>query len=362
MLSFSRACSGVALLLLGTSCNVVRMSERTATKAYTKAGMVERTFVSPEGPRHVWASTPTGKPMLMLVHGVTGSCLQYQGNAKELSKHFDLIAPDLIGHGKSTDTWSGNSVDQQVAHLQLILDSLGVNEPIYMVGNSYGGAMLANFAEQHPERTRLLVIYDGPANAYTKAIADSAARAIGADDIMDFFVPETLEERERNINSVMGKPRNIPRFALRQMNEASKPRQPVYQGLLRDLIQRDAQYATKRYVWPMPVHVLWGAKDRLIPPVVGERIVRINQLPADHYVVIKDAGHVANIEVPEEFNTVLLGIMRPSADLCPDPARISEGACTAEFDPQCGCDGKTYANRCAAWRAGVRIVKRGACE
>jgi len=362
MSTFSGISYVATLLLLLTSCNVVRMSERKGTKAYERAGLVEHTFSSPEGPRHVWASAPTGKPWLLLVHGVTGSGLQYAGNAKELATHYDLIAPDLIGHGKSTDTWSGNSVDQQVAHLRLILDSLHVNEPVYVIGNSYGGAMVANFAEQHPDRTRLLVIYDGPANAYGKAVADSCARAIGADDILDYFAPETPEERGRNINAVLGKPRRIPRFALRQMNEASQPRWPVYQGLLKDLVQRDAEYTAKRYQWTMPVYVLWGAKDRLIPPSVGEGIVRINQLPPDHHVVMEEAGHVANIEMPKVFNEVLLGMLKPYADLCPDPTRISEGACTAEFDPQCGCDGKTYPNRCAAWRAGVRVVNSGECK
>ena len=40
------------------------------------------------------------------------------------------------------------------AHLGAILDSLRVDEGMYVVGNSYGGAMAANFAEQRPERTR----------------------------------------------------------------------------------------------------------------------------------------------------------------------------------------------------------------
>lgn len=362
MKTISRPSSVVALLLLLTSCNVVRMAEKSAAKEYRQAGMTEHTFASPEGPRHVWASASTGKPWLMVVHGVTGNCGQYASNAEALSEHFDLIAPDLIGHGLSTNTWSGNSVDQQVAHMRLILDSLGVHEPVYLVGNSYGGAISANFAEQHPDRTRLLVIYDGPANAYTHAVADSVARSLGAESILDFFEPTTLDERERNLNAILAKPRKIPRFALKQMGEAGVAHLPVYQGLLKDLVERDAQYANKRYMWSMPVYVIWGAEDRLIPLFVGEGIMRINELPADHWIVIPNAGHVANMEVPNTFNSVLLKIFKPYVDLCPDPARVSEGACTAEFDPQCGCDGKTYPNKCMAWRAGVRVVKSGECK
>jgi pimeloyl-ACP methyl ester carboxylesterase len=350
------------LLLVASSCNVVRMMERKGARAYRKAGMAPHTYLTPEGPRQVWASAPTGKPWLMLVHGVTGNCFQYSRNAVALARHYDLIAPDLIGHGASTNTWSGNSVDEQVRHLRLLLDSLRIDQPLAVVGNSYGGAMVANFAEQHPDRTRLLVIYDGPANAYTKAIADSVARASGATDILDFFATDTPEERQRNINFALAEPRKIPRFALRQMNEASAARQPVYQALLQDLVQRDKDYATKRYQWTMPVYVFWGAKDQLIPPFVGEGIIRINELPADHYVVFPDAGHVVNLEQPKAFNDTLLHVLGRNEAPCPDPARVSDGPCTMELDPQCGCDGRTYPNRCAAMRAGVRIVRRGECR
>lgn len=344
-----------------TSCNVVRMQARHTKKEFKKAGLAEHTFAGPNGPMHVWSASFTGKPKLMLVHGVTSSAAMWAGNAVPLSATYDLIIPDLIGHGGSTNTWSGNSVDAQVAHLGAILDSLKVQEAVYVVGNSYGGAMAANFAEQRPDRTRAVVIGDGPANTYTKALADSATIALGAPGgVRDFFMPTTPEAFARNINGILYQPRKLPLWAMRQLLEAGKDRRPGYLALLDDLIKREDQYAHHRYMWTMPAYVVWGEGDRLIPPVVAHGIMRINELPADHLIMMPKCGHAGNIERPREFEAILLRVLKDGP--CPMPTTVGDGPCTREYDPWCGCDGKTYPNKCAAWRAGVRVVRQGECK
>ncbi len=297
---------------LAVSCNLARHHGRACDKRLQRNTYTASTF-NTNGPHFTW-HRDTGKEKLLLLHGYTGTgALQWSKTATLLRKDYDCILPDLLSHGRSTHwdtTHSGRSIDDQVAHVMLLLDSLGLTEPVAVVGNSYGGGVAARMAELHPERIKKLVIYDGLVSDYTQALADSIARAHGAPGMLAVMRTPEAKDLRFGIRLSLYKDPPMPGFILKQIyREFAEPYRPAQITLIKDLMAHEDAFVTKRYDWQMPVYLIWGERDELIPNATGRAVMRRNAIPEDHWTVIPRTGHVANVERPKEFVRVLKAIL-----------------------------------------------------
>lgn len=106
------------------------------------------------------AEVDAGAPVVLLVHGITGSHRSWTAIAEVLGEEVALVAPDLRGRGGSNTLGKPYGISSHVADLIAVLDLLGVGSAT-LVGHSMGGYVVARMAADHPGRGASVVLVDG---------------------------------------------------------------------------------------------------------------------------------------------------------------------------------------------------------
>lgn len=99
---------------------------------------------------------------LVFIHGFGGWATQWHKQLKSFSDTNRCIAPDLRGHGLSDKPDSSYSMDELLADLDRVLSALQAPEKIVLLGHSFGGALVTEYALHHPERVEKLVLASTP--------------------------------------------------------------------------------------------------------------------------------------------------------------------------------------------------------
>lgn len=105
-------------------------------------------------PLHVHRYGPAGPAQVLAIHGLTGHGQRWQTLATRHLPEYTVVAPDLIGHGRSS--WAAPwSIDANVAALAALLE-----DPVVVVGHSFGGAVALNLAAARPDLVSRIVLLD----------------------------------------------------------------------------------------------------------------------------------------------------------------------------------------------------------
>jgi pimeloyl-ACP methyl ester carboxylesterase len=118
-------------------------------------------------------------PVVLCLHSSTGTHAQWNGLADALSGRWQVVAPDLHGHGRSpawpTAVLNTLHVDAN-AVTQLVQPAWGlVRRGIHLVGHSYGAAVAMQIALRHPQWVRSLTLYEPVAVGIVRRLAPQDA-------------------------------------------------------------------------------------------------------------------------------------------------------------------------------------------
>lgn len=232
--------------------------------------------------------TGTGAPLLY-VHGLAGNANAFFRVLLPAAKRFRSVwALDLPGNGFSPLPDGGAlTVREQVDVLQRFVAEV-IGEPAFVVGNSLGGAMAIGLAAEFPEWVRALGL-----------IAPAGARleeAKLAELLASLQISSSRDARGLARRLFARPPLMLMVFAsmLRQVYAT-----PAVQAVFREAEQYAGLEPQMLGSLQMPVLLLWGGRERLLPQESIEYF-RAHLPPHAHVEVVPHFGHVPQVEHARE--------------------------------------------------------------
>jgi len=261
-------------------------------------------------------------PVLLLIHGIAGSLENWQAVIEPLARGNTVVAPDLPGHGRSAPGAGDYSLGALAAALRDLLVALG-HEHATLVGHSLGGGVAMQFAYQFPELTeRLVLVSSGGLGPEVSAILRAAAlpgadRFIAATAALGNTVGTKLA---RGLGAVGLRPStDIAEVARGYASLVDRDRRAAFLATLRGVVGTGGQrvHAGDRFYLAegMPVLIIWGARDPIIPAQHGQNAHEA--IVGSRLEIFEGVGHLPQVEAPGLFIAALERFIAET-----EPARI----------------------------------------
>jgi 3-oxoadipate enol-lactonase len=244
-----------------------------------------------------------GLPMIFL-HAFPLNQTMWDDQVAALSNHCRVVTLDLRGFGRSDAPQGPYRMDQMAADVRALMTVLNLDKAV-VVGLSMGGYIALALYRNYPETLRALVLADTRASGDTHEVrarrlkSAEKAESEGAKAIAQDMAPlllgrSTLENRPPVVQRVQA------------MIESNTPQGIA--GAQRGMAERrDSTYILAGI--DFPVLIVVGSEDTLTPVAEAESLR--NGIPRSRLCVIEGAGHLSNMEQPDEFNTTLTEFIEP---------------------------------------------------
>lgn len=256
------------------------------------AGLEAKTLVIPGFTIH-YLEGGQGEP-LILVHGFGGDKNHFNRVARELTRHYRVIALDLPGFGASSaPTEARYGVREQTERLGQFMDVLGLPSA-HFGGSSMGGWIAAAFAVLQPQRVESLWLL-APSGLITAE--ESEVRRAYRETGELLLVAERPEDFPHLAALVMSRPPYVPGPVRQRLAEQAAARAPHLKRIFATLVEEAFWLEPQMRGHAVPALVVWGEEDRVLHPSGAEVFGQL--LPNASVQRLPGIGHLPMIEAPE---------------------------------------------------------------
>lgn len=257
-----------------------------------------------------------GAPVIVCVHGLGGSAVNWLAIAPLLTDRFQLLAPDLAGHGLTRSQGRGTDVMANRGLLDRFIDAVPAS-PVVLIGNSMGGMISLFEASMAASKVKALVLVDPalpflpvwPDPAVTAIFALSSAPGLGrmiaarrrqmspeaaVADVLALCCVDAARVPADVVAAHVEMARRRTAFTEVSADFATAARSVISTaGQLRGSAYRRAVRSVR-----CDVLLLHGSRDRLVPVATARKTALAN--PSWKLVVLPGLGHVPQLEAPQD--------------------------------------------------------------
>lgn len=238
--------------------------------------------------------TGRGEP-LILIEGLGTATWLWWKQVPELSRHFRVVAFDLRGSGWSDKPDEPYSIPMFADDLAGLMDTLRIKQA-HVLGISLGGYVAQEFALRYPQKVKRLILCSTGTNG-------PHATPPSPDVILALMTPVAGQGDLRSrialslsVGHAVAHPEDIEQMIAWRLDNP----QPAY-AYNRQLMSAVGWTSEGRLgEISMPTLIMAGSEDRVVPPQNAD--VLAAGIPHAEKVILQGAGHLINVEKPDEFN------------------------------------------------------------
>ncbi len=236
-------------------------------------------------------------PPLVLLHGGMDDSRSWRRQFDGLADEFTVLAWDAPGCGRSSDVPESWRISHFAEALAGWLDAIRIERP-HILGLSWGSSVALEFYRRHSSVPASLILASAYAGWAGSLPPDEVATRLQSVLLAADNPRETLLQGLPGLLGPAVPQESIDELVDIWMDSAGSHHPGGYRAAAHSMAEADL-----RNVLPeirVPTLLLYGELDQRAPLTVAESLHAA--IPGAELVVIPGAGHMTNIEAPEEFN------------------------------------------------------------
>lgn len=269
--------------------------------------------------------------LVLFVHGIGGNANNWQSQLEVLAETHNVAALDLRGYGRSSLGCKQSHIDDHCDDILKVMQHFG-SRKLVLVGLSMGSWIATSFAMRHPQLLAGLVLAGG-CTGMSEADVNERANFLEsrATPLSEGKTP--AEFADAVVELIAGPSASKPQRAALHASMSAISSE-TYLDALTCFCNPVERFDFSRIT--CPVLLVTGEHDRLAPPAEIRRVSldmynsidNVDRLPDIRFEVINNAGHLCNLEQPEQFNSLLFNF------LCRMPGTARQATPTRESKRQ----------------------------